>query len=217
MWPSVTGHFGIVTKIANWISKCRYKVLVLSGSVCVRLRDRHCSWWQKCQRVKLPPPPSPPSTVSLPSSLSLFSSLPPHHSMLLCTVQWCPAGPEIAMDMMWFLVSLSDVMCCSPGLWWTCLATFGRHVILYTPLLSFYHCHLFLSITDYVCMDAWSSDSMIDWFGGVAFRGQATLQVDIQLHVDAEEVMQVKNILYRLIRIVSLWLTSWPMKWHVLR
>lgn len=73
--------------------------------MCVRLRDRHCCWWRKkkYQRVKLHPPSS--SHCCLPLSSFFFFFCLPHHSMLLCTVHWCPVGPEIAMDMMRFLIS----------------------------------------------------------------------------------------------------------------
>ena len=89
---------------------------------------------------------------------------------------------------------LSDVMRCSPGLWWTWLAVFGTQVVLYAHhLFSLYHRHLFLSITDFARIDARSSDCVID-------GGQGALKVHIQWQVGAEEVI-IENMSYRLMRI----------------
>lgn len=134
-----------------------------------------------------------PPSHCLSASLSLpffFSVSPSLHVVMHGAVVSRGAGDCHGHDVISRL--LSDVMCCSPRPLMNLPGNIWKTRRPLRSPLSFYHRHLFLSITDYVCMDAWSSDSVIDWFGGGAFRGQAASQVDIRLQVGAEEVMWLK-------------------------
>lgn len=141
---------------------------------CVLVR---LSWWQKCQRVKLRTPIPPPHLPSC-ASLSLFTAISPSVHVVMRSVAvsrgaWDCHGHDVIPRL------LLAVICCTTGLWWTCLI---RHVVLYTLL--------FLSlIAIYFCQTQIMRASMTDL--------QMALLIDLEVGSKEDRLFSYKSVLWR--------------------